>query len=275
MDIYDTIKHFLIICLVFIPLERILPLKPNQAILRQGWSNDLKHVFLTRLMVYGGALLLISLSVAYLAELVPLRFRVGIAAQSIWLQYLEILILADIGFYWVHRAFHEVPCLWRLHTIHHSIEELDFLAAHRVHPIDQIITRSATLVPVFILGYDLEAIAVFAFTYRWHSLLLHSNVKIEFGPLQWVFASPRFHHWHHAKHHQARNRNYAAQLSILDTIFGSIYLPKNTMPTLYGIDEAVPGSYLGQMIFPFRKIKSDKASESIESSHTRNFDTDL
>jgi sterol desaturase/sphingolipid hydroxylase (fatty acid hydroxylase superfamily) len=263
MDLYDTLKYFLIVSLVFIPLEKIIPQKANQAIFRKGWSNDLAHVFLTGLMVSAG-ILLIAIVTSYLLEnIIPIEFSAAIADQPIWLQFIEVLIIADIGFYWVHRAFHEIPCLWRLHTIHHSIKELDYLAAHRVHPIDQILTRGVTLIPVLSLGYDVETLALFSLFYRWHSLLIHSNTKIEFGILKWVIASPRFHHWHHANHTEAMNKNYAGQLSILDTIFGSLHLPKNEMPLRYGIDEVVPGSYLGQMIFPFQKSKNHQPTESI------------
>ena len=62
-------------------------------------------------------------------------------------------ILADLGFYTVHRLFHKIPWLWKFHAVHHSIEEMDWLAADRVHPIDQIFTKGASLLPVFALGF--------------------------------------------------------------------------------------------------------------------------
>ena len=33
----------------------------------------------------------------------------------------------DFSQYWVHRAFHRVPLLWRFHAIHHSAEMMDWL----------------------------------------------------------------------------------------------------------------------------------------------------
>ena len=66
-----------------------------------------------------------------------------------WVQVAEMIVIGDIGFYSVHRAFYTVPWLWKFHQIHHSIEELDWLAAARVHPIDQILTKGASLLPIF------------------------------------------------------------------------------------------------------------------------------
>ena len=43
-------------------------------------------------------------------------------------------ILSDLFLYWVHRAQHAIPWLWRLHSIHHTAESLTFVTAHRVHP---------------------------------------------------------------------------------------------------------------------------------------------
>src|SRR6266550_4042913 len=48
----------------------------------------------------------------------------------------------DVVQYWAHRATHQVPFLWRFHKVHHSIEEMDWLAAGRLHPLDSVFTRA-------------------------------------------------------------------------------------------------------------------------------------
>ena len=250
MNLLELITNFLLVCLIFLPLERVLPLRAEQKIFRPSWETDLIHVFATGFLYRVGTILLISLTVFYLQQLVPDSFRAAVAAQPIWLAFVEILVIADLGFYFVHRAFHANPCLWKFHVIHHSIEEMDFLAAHRVHPIDQILTRGATLIPVFILGFAMEAIVLFGVVYQWQSVLIHSNVRIGVGPLRWIVAAPDFHHWHHANHFEAINKNFAGQLSIIDVLFGTSYLPQGETPRKYGIDSPVPVSYLSQLAYP-------------------------
>src|SRR5690606_27618749 len=140
--------------------------------------------------------------------------------------------------------------LWDFHAVHHSTEEMDWLAAYRVHPVDQVLVKGTSLVPIFVLGFSEAAIAIASLLYFWHSILLHSNVKINFGPLKWLIASPEFNHWHHANHSEAVNKNLAGQLPLWDIVFRPAYMP-GPLPEKYGVDDAVPRDYPRQLAYPF------------------------
>lgn len=243
-------KDLLLVVLIFVPLERVLALRPEQKILRGGWKVDLVHLFATGFLIKLGVGLALAGMIVGAERLVPAGWRAAVAAQPHWLQFVEILILADLGFYLAHRAFHAVPFLWRFHAIHHSIEAMDWLAAHRVHPVDQILTKSASFLPVFALGFAIEPIVIFAVLYQWQSLLIHANTRIGFGPLRWIVASPRFHHWHHANSPEALDKNFAGQLSLLDLCFGTLHFP-DRVPERYGTNDPVPDTYLSQLAYPF------------------------
>jgi Sterol desaturase len=172
-----------------------------------------------------GLLAVIAVSIFAATQIVPGSFQAAIGGLPYWIQLPLVIVLSDLGFYWTHRMFHAVPWLWRFHAIHHSIEELDWLAAARVHPVDQILTKGVSLVPVVALGFSEWAIGVYALLYQWQSVLIHSNVRFRFGPLRFLFASPEFHHWHHSDQREARDKNFAGQLSFLDALFGSLHLP--------------------------------------------------
>jgi len=232
MDVLSTLvelfnlKAFLIAVVVFVPLERLFAMHSRQKIFRRSWGNDVIYVFLNGLLIKLGLGLVILTALILTERCVPGSFRAAVAAQPTALQAVEVIIVADLMFYVVHRLFHVVPWLWKVHQIHHSIEELDWLAAARVHPIDQILTKGASLLPVFILGFSEAAIVIFAVLYQWQSMLIHANVRVRFGPLRWVLASPEFHHWHHSNDHAARDRNFAGQLPLLDVLFGTLYMPR-------------------------------------------------
>ncbi len=51
------------------------------------------------------------------------------------------------GQYWTHRAHHEVPSLWRLHAVHHSVKSMDWLVGSRQHILGLFITRTLVLSP--------------------------------------------------------------------------------------------------------------------------------
>jgi membrane-associated phospholipid phosphatase len=181
----------------------------------------------------------------------------AVSSQPEWLQIIEIVLIADLGFYLAHRAMHAVPCLWRLHAIHHSIEDMDWLAGFRAHPLDQSVVKCAGVVPVFLLGFSGNAIGAYFLLYAWQSVFLHSNVRIRFGPgLRWLLASPEFHHWHHSKDYAIRNKNFAGQLPFIDAIFGSAYMPKGRRPTSFGIVEPMRQHCLLQLAMPFLPAKS-------------------
>ena len=147
MDLIDF-KAILIASLIFVPLERILSLYPEQKVLRKHWVNDLVYLFINGIPIKIGIALLLGATMAGITLWMPGSVENAVGSQPIWLQTIEVIVIADIGFYLAHRAFHAFPFLWRFHAIHHSIEEMDWLAAHRVHPIDQIVTKAASLLPI-------------------------------------------------------------------------------------------------------------------------------
>ena len=244
------IREVLVIVLIFVPLERLVPAKAKQPILRRHWRNDLIFLFVNGVVCRLGFLAITAGIVALIAAHGPTTVSEFVAARPLWLQVVAAIMLADMGFYVAHRTFHAVPALWRFHAVHHSIEELDWLAAHRVHPLDQIVTSIASYLPLYALGFPAPAIGIYALVYLLHSHLIHANVRIPFGPLNWVFATPHSHHWHHARTGGARGCNFGAQLIFMDSLFGTLRLP-DAPPQRYGTDEPVPAVYHRQLAWPF------------------------
>jgi sterol desaturase/sphingolipid hydroxylase (fatty acid hydroxylase superfamily) len=245
------LKVIFITFLVFVPLERLFARHPQQKVFRRSWANDLIFLFLNGILIKLGLLAVIAAIIFAAARIVPASFQAAVGGLPYWVQIPAVIVLSDLGFYWTHRMFHAVPWLWRFHSIHHSIEELDWLAAARVHPVDQILTKGVSLIPVVALGFSEWAIGIYALLYQWQSILIHSNVQIGFGPLRWLVASPEFHHWHHSNDLEARDKNFAGQLSFLDALFGSIHMPHGQAPTAYGLDRPMPQRYAFQLLYPF------------------------
>jgi len=244
--------RFLIVAAVFVPLERLFALHAGQKILREGWKTDLVYAFINSAIIQIGAALVITLLSECLMRVMPSEVPLAVASQPAWVQFIEVVIIADIGFYIGHRTAHAVPFLWRFHQVHHSSERLDWLAAARVHPVDQIFMSSASMVPILVLGFSNGALLAYLTVYFWHSYFLHSNVRVGFGFLRPVIASPEFHHWHHADESEAYDKNYAGQLSVLDRLFGTLYIPADKKPEKYGTGAHLDTNYLSQLIYPFK-----------------------
>ena len=243
---------FLFLCVAFTPLERAFPAKPGQRFFRPEWWVDLCF-FLGQYLLWSGAVLwLLNCGADKIDAYIWPEFRQKVASQPWWLQAVEVVVLSDFFIYWGHRLQHRVPFLWRFHSIHHSTEHLDWLAAHREHPLDTVYTMGLINLPAFLLGFPIETIAGFvAFRGLW-AIYIHSNVRLNTGPLRWLFGAPELHHWHHDKARDAGN--YANISPLMDLIFGTYRCPDHE-PEALGISEPISRSYLGQLLHPFRKQK--------------------
>jgi sterol desaturase/sphingolipid hydroxylase (fatty acid hydroxylase superfamily) len=247
----ESLAIFAAAALIFIPLERFFPLHRERGWLRGDTLTDVLHFFLTGFVIRVGTVATVLMLSNAAVSVVPAGLGEAIRAQPDWLEFAELLVLADLGFYLGHRLVHAVPWLWRFHAVHHSSEQLDWIATYRVHPVDQILNSTIIALPALILGFSPGPLLVYAFAYRWHAMLLHSNVRLDLGPLNRWIATPQYHHWHHADETQAYDRNFGGQLVIWDRLFGTCF-EATRLPHRYGVGGEVPGGYPAQLLTPFR-----------------------
>ncbi|TPN39279.1 sterol desaturase family protein [Mesorhizobium sp. B2-3-3] len=250
MDIFG-IKALLICALIFIPFEHLFAERP-QKIFRKGFDVDLIYLMFNAFIIKVAMVMMAAVVLHVAAVLVPQSVTRAVSGQPVWLQVAEIILITDIGVYWAHRAFHKIPALWKFHAVHHGIEELDWLGAFHSHPVDAIATKAISLTPIFLLGFSEASVAVFSMIYFGHTMLVHSNLRVPFGPLKWLIASPQFHRWHHANQREAYDKNFAGQLPLLDVLFGTYNATGNKAPEKYGVDDPIPASYFGQIGYPLR-----------------------
>jgi sterol desaturase/sphingolipid hydroxylase (fatty acid hydroxylase superfamily) len=175
-------------------------------------------------------------------------------------QVVLILLVADGTQYWVHRTFHAVPILWRFHAIHHSAEEMDWLAGSRLHLLDVIVTRGITYVPIFVLGFSNGALMIYVFLVAAQATFIHANVRWRFRRVRHIVATPAFHHWHHSADREAVDRNFAVHTPVWDLLFGTYYLP-DAWPLRYGLtgNRKIPSGWLRQLVHPLRTHRGESA----------------
>ena len=256
-----TGTSLLFLAIVFIPMEKVFPAKPGQKTFRKNWILDLCFFFGQYLLWSGLVLAVLNYFGYWLDTVIPKNFRITVQSQAVWLQALEVLFFSDLLIYWAHRIQHKLDFLWRFHKVHHSAEHLDWLAAHREHPLDSIYTIGIINLPAFIAGFDLNAIAaIVAFRGIW-AIYIHSNVRLSIGPLKYLIGSPELHHWHHDIERDAGN--YANISPLMDLLFGTYTCPPKE-PDRFGIKEEFPKNYVGQLTKPmlpdniWKKMKRQK-----------------
>ena len=238
--------------LIFIFIEKLFPLRREQPVFRAEWQTDLEYFVVNHLAV-GLVLLATNLLVHRL-----FGWAVQGGVQG-WVQDLPfagalllLMLTADLIEYAVHRSFHEVPLLWRVHAVHHSIKTVDWLAGSRLHIVEVLLMRTLVLAPIYVLGFSKEVIDAYIVVVGFQAVLNHANVNIPLGPLRYVLVTPNFHHWHHAQDTEALDRNYAGQFAFIDYLFGTAVRSERAWPLQYGVrGDYVPTGFWRQFWFPF------------------------
>lgn len=237
-----------VLFLVFVPIEKLFALEP-QRVVRAGFWSDLTHLLANNLLVAGASIVFIAVGAIPFIWIRSLDLQALLPAEAAFALAVPIVFL---GGYWGHRLSHTVPFLWRFHAVHHSIEEMDWLASGRLHPLDQAFTQACGLLPLFLLGYSGGAFAGVTVAFTLLALFIHANVRLRFPGLRWVINTPEWHHWHHATDVDAHDKNFG--LPVIDKLFGTAYLPRDRRPTGFGIDDPVPNDwYLGHLAYPFTR----------------------
>jgi len=240
---------------IFVVLEKLFPLYKGQPIFRREWQTDLKHFAVNHFLVG-----LILLTVNFLIHnvfgwLVNHDFQ--LAVQRIWFvpQLLLCILVADLAQYFTHRAYHEVPFLWKFHSVHHSTKTMDWLAGSRQHMLEIIATRVLVLAPLFVIGFSEAVINAYIIIVGFQAVFNHANVHLPWGPLKYLIVTPDFHHWHHSQDDEAIDKNYAAHYSFLDYLFGTAVKSERKFPERYGVvGDYMPDGFVNQQLFPFKAM---------------------
>lgn len=238
-----------------IGLERLLPRYAVWGRSHGDFWTDAIHGVAT-LLVIPGAMQALTFGGLYMAS-AHLQSWLG---HSLWPyswpiagQVALALIVAEFGQYWLHRALHKCPLLWRLHAVHHSAPRLYWLNGPRAHPLEAAAVYAAGFMVLALLGCPEPVMALYAVFASVHSLVQHSNIDVRSGPLTWLGSQAELHRWHHSPVPAQSNRNYGNVLIIWDVVFGTRYLPDEAPPSAVGLggDDEFPRTYLGQLWAPF------------------------
>ena len=127
----------------------------------------------------------------------------------------------DLGYYWAHRAMHEVNIIWATHQVHHSGEDFNLALGMRQGLFQRYFTWPCYL-PMALLGVPTE----FFITHQGLSLLyqfwIHTEIVDGLGPvLNYVMNVPKHHQVHHGRNPFCIDKNYGGVLIIWDRIFGT------------------------------------------------------
>jgi sterol desaturase/sphingolipid hydroxylase (fatty acid hydroxylase superfamily)/L-alanine-DL-glutamate epimerase-like enolase superfamily enzyme len=233
-------------------LEAVFPARAAWRAGKSAAKADAAYMAVVQLALPRVLLVLTTLG---LAGWIHDRSRIGLwpHEQPLAVQIVLMVLLVDFTRYWLHRACHRYPLLWRLHQVHHSPPLLYALNVGRFHPAEKVLHFVLDTVPFLMLGVAPSVMAGYFLLYSVNGLFQHSNVLLRYGWLNYVVGSAETHRWHHAVDPAIAPCNFSNTTIVWDLVFATWYLPRGQCIERVGLaDSNYPQGFLAQMAAPFR-----------------------
>jgi sterol desaturase/sphingolipid hydroxylase (fatty acid hydroxylase superfamily) len=133
-------------------------------------------------------------------------------------------LFLDFGRYWLHRLFHSVPWLWRLHSLHHADSDLDVSTSFRHHPVEFVVGSGFFWLVLVITGFPTDIAAAYLVCASILSCLQHGNIALPAAlelVMQRVLVTPDMHRLHHSVVSDESNTNFGFLFSFWDRLFAT------------------------------------------------------
>jgi sterol desaturase/sphingolipid hydroxylase (fatty acid hydroxylase superfamily) len=175
-------------------------------------------------------------------------------AWPIWSQAVLMVLAVDFLRYWLHRAAHTYDVLWRLHSVHHSVEQLYWLNTARFHPVEKALQMVLDSLPFLLLQVDPTVLALYYLAYASNGFFQHCNIRLRYGLLNYIVGSAETHRWHHSRLPREANSNYGNTVIVWDLLFGTWFLPRERDVEALGLqDPDYPKSFWTLLRAPFNR----------------------
>jgi len=213
-------------------------------------------------LLYGATALVIATALQTLAFSALFRFEFEplLRADDLgpFLIVFPILYMLVIGFfeYWLHRALHDIPLLWRLHAIHHQIEDMNAARSYSHWAQDALYLAVISIPLVFLIESPQHHVALLTTFYLVSNYYMHTdNPALSFPPaVRHILADNIYHHYHHSRSIEHWGRNYCSFFSFYDRIFGTQHMPEDETFHPTGIEGYRPlSSWVDYLVRPFTR----------------------
>ena len=166
----------MLFAILFVPLERVFRARPREGRRPELLLDILFYFF--QYLIWAGASRGCSCRWRSSSSRSWRRVAGSIDALPWTAKFVIAWFAGDLVLYWGHRLQHRVPLLWRFHRVHHTAEEVDWLASFREHPVDGLYTRLLANLPTIVIGFSLAEIAgLMTLRGLWASFI-HANVRL-------------------------------------------------------------------------------------------------
>ncbi|MEM6804247.1 MAG: sterol desaturase family protein [Bacteroidota bacterium] len=156
---------------------------------------------------------------------------------EIW-QWIITAISWDFAYYWSHRSHHEIPFLWRIHSIHHQGEHFSLSLGIR-NSWFQNLTSAPFFLPLAFLGVPTELFLAVAAVHLFVQFYNHNGIVNKSGILEKFMITPSHHRVHHGSNPEYIDKNHGGTFVIWDKIFGTFKEEDPKIAIRYGTVEKI------------------------------------
>lgn len=146
----------------------------------------------------------------------------------------------DLLYYWKHRLLHTFAWAWALHSVHHSSEEMNLMAAIRLGWLQRWVDDLFYL-PLVLLGFDPVLVLLTVELNHASQFWCHTHCIGRLGWLDALINTPSNHRVHHARSRATANHNYGSTLMCWDKWFGSYVREPEAQIQSFGVEDGPQG----------------------------------
>ncbi|MDB5394678.1 MAG: fatty acid hydroxylase superfamily protein [Rhodospirillales bacterium] len=165
------------------------------------------------------------------------------------------LLTLDLLLYGFHRAQHEIPILWAMHSLHHSSDTLSVSTGARHYWLEATLRR-LFLFPLTAFIFSVPAVVstTAVLLYFVVDACAHLNVRISLGRFALWVNNPQYHRIHHSVRQEHANKNFSDLLPLWDLVFGTVWRPSpDDWPATGLATLEKPSSIFEGRVWPLRR----------------------
>lgn len=139
-----------------------------------------------------------------------------------WWRALGALVFVDFLVYWIHRAMHTSPLLWRTHRFHHLPTRLTWVAGFRASLTQTVLWTAPQYLLFLFFDFSWKELAAAVAVGLWFQLWEHTRSLWGNRAVEWIVATPGSHVHHHRRDADGvRAVNFSPVFTLWDRLFGT------------------------------------------------------
>lgn len=249
-------------------LEKLFPARREQKVFSVSFAQDLVWFFFSTTVGVTLVGIYVAVLRGFYADHLTFLTVEPLRSLPAWARFAWGALFTDFLRWFHHWVRHAVPVFWHFHAVHHSQKELNLFTQFRYHVLEYIIAHTISTIPLLMFSLDMPVIIAWNVFHMWFTRFYHANIRMNLGPLRYVFVTPQSHRIHHSAREEHRDKNFGVLFSFWDRLFRTQVEDADTYPETGIHDRTFPHENTArglallttpivQHLYPFRAIWRD------------------